>query len=112
MMFLLAASTFDPNNPGTWVAPGGAAGAVALIVFLFVKGWIVPGYLYRELSDANREKNARLDKVVELWQEKVIPALTESTEAHKKVSELVTTLLIEINTAQRVPRPSPGTRKS
>lgn len=104
---MIFAAAFNASDPTTWIGAGGVAGAVMFVIFIFVKGWVVPGYIYTAEVEASKKKDERAQQVVDAWQNTIIPALMNSTQAHDKtletlpkVLELVTRLNAELDAAR------------
>lgn len=92
------ASPVDPSNPAFWTS----IGIGGLFVVAFIRGWIVPGYVLDRAEQRIKTQDEKLDRMTEVFERDMIPALNKSTEANETVYEYIM--------GQAAPR-KPTTRK-
>lgn len=85
VLFLLAQTEGIPVN-WTSLVQGGVLG---IIVILFIFGQIVSGRMYDRAVAENERLNGELTTVRDSMEEKVIPALTRSSDALTKATDLL-----------------------
>lgn len=71
-------------TPEEFLTDPGRLGLVGLLGFLvlaFMRGWIVPGWAYKERDDEAEYQREQRDALVQIFQDEVVPTLTRSTDA-------------------------------
>lgn len=62
-------------------------GILVAFIIAFIRGWIVPGWVYKERDeDAEHQRDLR-DNLLAAFHEQVIPALVRSTDALEKATK-------------------------
>ena len=84
-LHLILAQQIPPDVAG-WLT-GSAVSVLAFGIIAFVKGWIVAGHVYQRALDHNDKQAAELDRLHEVFEDKVIPALTRSTDLMARTAE-------------------------
>lgn len=76
-------TALDPTNPAFWAS----LGIGGVLVLAFVRGWIVPGYVLDRAEKRIEQQAARIDKLTDVFEHDMLPALTKSTDAVSKSAE-------------------------
>lgn len=64
-------------------------GVLGLVVIMFIWGKIVPGYLYDRRVQEHQAEKEETKKLEETIRERIIPALTRSTDVMAQVLDLL-----------------------
>ena len=108
---IVAQATGSPALESVWLDAVLRLGFPVVVVFMIVKGWLVPGFVY-EREEARSEKiDARLVDLEASIREKFIPALLENTAALQDVVRLVDDLAPQIADTGRDRGREPGRRR-
>ena len=75
-----------PTDISGWLT-GSAVTVLAFIVVGFIKGYLVPGHIYQRALERSDRQAAELDRLHTVFEDKVIPALTRSTDLMARVAE-------------------------
>lgn len=59
------------------------------ILIMFVRGWIVPGWAYKERDEEAAHQRDQRDELLTTFQSEVIPALVRATDALEKSSRVL-----------------------
>ena len=75
-----------PADLSGWLT-GSAVTVLAFGIVAFVRGWIIPGHIYQRALERSDRQAAELDRLHTVFEDKVIPALTRSTDLMARVAE-------------------------
>jgi len=78
----------DPSDVSQFLDPNRVTliGVLVFLVIAFIRGWIVPGWTYKERDEEADHVRDQRDALVSQFHDDVIPALVRSTDALEKAT--------------------------